>query len=239
MQFPSAIFLDAVGTLFGVKGSVGSAYSAIAAEFGVQVEPQKLDRLFGKAFINAPRIAFPDAPLAQIPNLEKAWWYRVAVEVFSQAEVIEQFSDFELFLQRLYDYFASADPWYLYADTIPALTSWKAKGISLHIISNFDSRIHTVLDALELRSWFETITISTAVGAAKPDRLIFDHALAQAGVSSKRVCHIGDSYSEDYLGAIAAGIPGILIDRDLKSTQDIPKIYRLCDSFPNGLTSPL
>jgi putative hydrolase of the HAD superfamily len=229
MQAKSVIFLDAVGTLFGIKGSVGHAYSAIASEFGVEVDHQKLDYLFGKAFVAAPRIAFPGAIPTQIPALEKAWWRNVAVEVFSQAAVIEQFTDFELFFQRLYDYFASADPWYIYPDTLPALNSWRSREIDLHIISNFDSRIYEVLDALELRSWFSTVTISTAVGAAKPDRLIFDHALAQAKCSADRAFHIGDSYREDYEGAIAAGIKAVLIDRDLKFTQDITKISQLND----------
>ncbi len=37
MEKPQVIFLDAVGTLFGVKGSVGAIYSQIAADFGVEV----------------------------------------------------------------------------------------------------------------------------------------------------------------------------------------------------------
>ncbi len=40
MEKPKVIFLDAVGTIFGVKGSVGEVYSQIAAEFGVTVAPE-------------------------------------------------------------------------------------------------------------------------------------------------------------------------------------------------------
>ena len=43
MVQPKVIFLDAVGTLFGVKGSVGEVYREIAADFGVDVAASVLD----------------------------------------------------------------------------------------------------------------------------------------------------------------------------------------------------
>lgn len=42
------LFFDAVGTLFRVRGSVGQVYSQVAAEYGVRVDPQALDRAFGQ-----------------------------------------------------------------------------------------------------------------------------------------------------------------------------------------------
>ena len=46
MQQPKVIFLDAVGTLFGIKGSVGEVYGQIAQKFGVEVSLEELDRAF-------------------------------------------------------------------------------------------------------------------------------------------------------------------------------------------------
>jgi len=43
---PKVIFLDAVGTLFNVRSSVGEAYNKIASRFGVQVSPEVLNRAF-------------------------------------------------------------------------------------------------------------------------------------------------------------------------------------------------
>ena len=48
MKKPKVIFVDAVGTLFGVKGSVGEIYRQIAQEFGVEVSAQILDENFMK-----------------------------------------------------------------------------------------------------------------------------------------------------------------------------------------------
>jgi putative hydrolase of the HAD superfamily len=46
MQKPQVIFLDAVGTLFGLKGSVGAIYSQIAADFGVEVAARESRTVF-------------------------------------------------------------------------------------------------------------------------------------------------------------------------------------------------
>lgn len=46
---PKVIFLDAVGTLFGVKGTVGEVYRGIAQQFGVEVNALILDQAFFKA----------------------------------------------------------------------------------------------------------------------------------------------------------------------------------------------
>lgn len=46
MEKPRVIFLDAVGTLFGVRHSVGEAYRIIAEQFGVNAEAEILDKVF-------------------------------------------------------------------------------------------------------------------------------------------------------------------------------------------------
>ena len=47
---PKVIFLDAVGTIFGVKGSVGEVYSQVAREFSVEVTADIIDRNFFSCF---------------------------------------------------------------------------------------------------------------------------------------------------------------------------------------------
>lgn len=46
-------------------------------------------------------------------------------------------------------------------------------GIELGIVSNFDSRIYSVLQGLELKGFFSSVTIATQVGIGKPDGKIF------------------------------------------------------------------
>jgi putative hydrolase of the HAD superfamily len=73
--------------------------------------------------------------------------------------------------------------------------------------------LYSVLEALDLSQFFTSITISTEVGAAKPDPQIFEIALKKHNISSQSALHIGDSWQEDYQGAIAAGLKAIWLRR--------------------------
>lgn len=214
MQQPKVIFLDAVGTLFGIKGSVGEVYGQIAQKFGVEVSLEELDRAFYNSFKKSEKMAFPGVPPEEIPLREFEWWEAVAINTFQEAGVWEKFTDFASFFGELYDYFATAEPWFIYNDVIPALEHWQKLGISLGVLSNFDSRIYSVLDALELTQYFSSVTISTEVGAAKPEAEIFSAGLAKHDCSVDAAWHIGDSFKEDYEGAKAAGLRAIWLNRN-------------------------
>ncbi|ARV59523.1 hydrolase [Nostocales cyanobacterium HT-58-2] len=212
-ETPKVIFLDAVGTLFGVKGSVGEIYSQIAQEFGVEVSADTLNKTFVQSFKAAPPPIFTDAEEQDIPQREFDWWLDVARNTFEQAGVLQKFSDFSTFFSEVYIHFGTPEPWFIYPDVLPSLVSWRRQGIELGIVSNFDSRIYSVLQALQLREFFGSITISTQAGAAKPDRKIFATALEKHNCPPEAAWHIGDSITEDYHGARAAGLRGIWINR--------------------------
>ncbi|MGB7415023.1 MAG: HAD-IA family hydrolase, partial [Thermosynechococcaceae cyanobacterium] len=171
------------------------------------------NKAFMESFFAAPRAAFPGVDPADIPAHEFAWWQAVARQSFTRVGVIEQFTDFDAFFKILFDHFAKADPWIIYPDVIPTLQRWQQQGITLGVISNFDTRLHQVLDVLGLALFFSSVTISTAVGAAKPQPEIFEAALAKHQCEPKQAYHIGDSWSEDYQGAIAAGLQGVWLYR--------------------------
>jgi putative hydrolase of the HAD superfamily len=213
---PKVIFFDAVGTLFGVKGSVGVIYADIAAQHGVEVAPQTLDWAFGSAFKAAGNPAFPGVDPSELPAREYTWWREVAIATFNQADVLPQFEDFDAFFAQLFQYFATAAPWDLYMDTIATLSKIRSAGIELGVVSNFDSRLHRVLPALGLADFFSSVTISTEVGAAKPAAPIFQAALQKHGCVPAQAWHVGDSLEEDYRAAIAAGLKGVWLQRSAR-----------------------
>ncbi len=210
---PQVIFLDAVGTLFGVEGSVGEQYVKVANRFGVNLAADDLNRAFYKSFKAATPPAFSGTEAAEIQVKEYTWWLEIAVETFKEANAFHYFPDFGRFFAYLYDYFATAEPWFVYPDTIEALKRWQQLGIPLGILSNFDSRLYSVLQALNLADYFTSVTISTEVGAAKPNPQIFEIALQKHHCSASTAWHIGDSFEEDYQAAKAVGLRGIWLKR--------------------------
>lgn len=211
---PKVIFFDAVGTLFGVRGSVGEVYGAIAKQFGVEVSAQELNKAFLESFEAAPPLVFPGVERHEIPACEFEWWQVVALRTFQKVGVLHQFPDFFTFFDELYVHFAGADPWFVYPDIYPALERWQRMNIELGIISNFDSRIRPVLKTLDLERFFISITISSETGAAKPDPKIFAAALEKHNCLPEEAWHIGDSYTQDYQAAKAAGLRGIWLKRN-------------------------
>ena len=213
------IFLDAAGTLFDVRGSVGEVYGKFARSWGITVSNEDLNTAFFQSFASASPMAFPGRELAKIPQLEFEWWQAVAAKAFQVAGVFNQFSDFPTFFVELYAHFATAEPWFVYPDVLPALNKWQQQGIELAVVSNFDSRIYAVLKALNLAEYFTSVTISTEVGAAKPDSQIFTAALQKHNSIAEDVWHIGDSFKADYCGAKAAGLKAIWLNREQEKVE--------------------
>lgn len=213
MKQPKVIFVDAVGTLFGVRGSVGQIYGDIARRFDVEVESRTLNKAFFKAFAASEPPIFPGVTKEEIPACEYVWWQAIALRTFHEADALPKFSNFADFFQELYAHFATAEPWYVYEDVRTALEMWQQMGISLGVLSNFDSRLYSVLEALDLDQFFTSVTISSQVGAAKPELKIFEAALKKHQCEAEDAWHIGDSLKEDYEGAKAAGLKGIWLKR--------------------------
>lgn len=221
---PQVIFLDAVGTLFGVRGTVGLIYAEIAEQFGVQVAPDVLELAFIESFKRSPLASFPGVAESELATYEFNWWRAIAIQTFDRVGVLTQFSDFQSFFIQLYDYFATSAPWFVYPDVVEALLSWQQQGIELGIISNFDSRIYAVLKALELDHFFSSVTISTAVGSAKPDPQIFAIALDKHHCVASEAWHIGDSWKEDYQAAKSAGLTAIWLNRNTEPEKNEEKV---------------
>ncbi|MBW4696001.1 MAG: HAD family hydrolase [Lyngbya sp. HA4199-MV5] len=211
---PQVIFLDAVGTLFGVKSSVGTVYAEVAQQFGVEVSAAALNQAFLQSFRAAGSPAFDTVDQAELQEREFAWWLTIATNTFKQAGVWHQFSDFDEFFAALYAHFATAAPWVVYPDVKPALERWQRMGIPLGLLSNFDSRLYSVLESLALAPFFTSVTLSTQVGAAKPDPKIFSIALQKHDCLPNAAWHIGDSFEEDYQAAKAVGMRGIWLRRN-------------------------
>jgi putative hydrolase of the HAD superfamily len=156
----------------------------------------------------------------RIATQEKKWWYRVVASVFDGIP----FPEFDRFFEELYELFRGSLGWRLFPEVKGVLSALKGRGFRLGIISNFDSRLYEVCVALGIRHFFESLTLSSEVGAAKPDPEIFYKALAKHDLKPEESVHIGDNPREDLDGARSAGLGSVLVDRSRTESRTSPAI---------------
>jgi len=232
LNSPEVIFFDAAGTLFEVRGSVGEIYSRIAGQYGCEADATQLQQSFARWFKLQPPMAFAaGTPDDKLQEMEKGWWRTLVRTVFADCAA---FSHFDEFFDDVFEQFRRPELWRIFDDVIPTLTELKQRGIRLGVISNFDSRLDDVLQVLELTQFFDSVHISTRAGAAKPDPMIFDTALAFHNIEAQQAWHIGDSPREDIEGAEAAGIKAILLDRKARQAKNILRISSLTELLTLG-----
>ena len=207
---PKGLLLDAMGTLIGLRRSVGSTYAAFAAEHGLTVEAPAINAVFPRLFRAAPPLAFPGLEGEALLEAEQAWWVAL-IEGCLQACGHEGPLP-EGLGPALFAYYASAEPWQVYEDVAEHLQRWRSAGLKLAVVSNFDQRLHGLLEQLELAPLLDAVVVSSAVGAAKPDPRPFTRALELLALPADAAWHIGDS-PEDEAGARAAGLHCVLIQR--------------------------
>lgn len=94
------------------------------------------------------------------------------------------------------------------------LDALAARGVGLAVVSNWDVSLHDVLDGLGWHDRFATVVTSAEIGVAKPDPRPFAAALTALGVAPQDAVHVGDDLEADVGGARAAGLRGVLLDRD-------------------------
>lgn len=212
-QAIQVVFFDAADTLFHVNGSVADIYLQHAVQFGFQQTADSrtaIKQAFSRAFTEAPPPVFAATEPAQIKQSERLWWFDVVHNVFYRVGMFERFDDF---FERVFEVFEDPGSWKLFPETEPTLTRLRERGVELGVISNFDSRLFSVMRGLGIDELFDTVTTSSLAQAAKPAPKIFHLALEKHAVDPDEALHIGDSVRDDVEGAMNAGLHALLLDR--------------------------
>jgi putative hydrolase of the HAD superfamily len=206
---PRGLLLDAMGTLIGLRESVGVTYARLAATHGLNLNPQRIEQGFHQAYRDAPPLAFPGLTGPELHRAELAWWCE---RIHSSLKAAGAQTVPEPLGEALFNHYADAAAWQVYADVACQLQRWWEQGLKLAVVSNFDSRLPGLLEQLELSPLLRAVVVSSSAGVAKPDPAPFQIALEQLQLDASQVWHVGDS-PDDVAGAAAAGLPCIQVRR--------------------------
>lgn len=211
------IFFDAAGTLFHLAKPVGDTYAYEARQSGAVVTAEKVNRAFRDIWRTEPPRPSTGQPR---DDDDRPWWKHLAQRVLRSAADLPADFPMDDWFMRVYHHYAQPDAWVLYDDVVSTLTLL-SENSRLAVISNFDGRLRGILAGLGIDMFFEQIFISSEVGSDKPDRYIFDFAVARMGVSAAECWHVGDDDKRDWAGAEAAGLIPFCLDRPKNTLADL------------------
>ncbi len=209
------VFFDAGGTLLEPWPPVGDVYARAGRRYGLDVGPVEV--------VDAFRAAFMGKKLDGRPQ-DRAWWRQVVDQTFG---VFGAASDPDALFDDLYDHFTHPSSWRLFDGAAEVVAALQARGYRTGLLSNWDDRLPELLDGLHLLRELEPRVISYRVGVEKPHRLIFETALAEAGVAPEEALMVGDDWEADIVGSRARGMHAVYVERHGHRAPDGPSIGHL------------
>lgn len=78
---------------------------------------------------------------------QKSWWRDIVHRVFTEVGMIE---NFDKFFDQVYDTFRNSQGWVLFPETREVLSQLKTVGCKFGVVSNFDTRIYSVMESLAI-----------------------------------------------------------------------------------------
>lgn len=106
-------------------------------------------------------------------------------------------------------------------------------GLGVSVVSNthHSALVPSLVREFGLDTHLSTVVTSVDVGWRKPHPQIFEHALAQQGVTAAEAIYVGDNWIADVEGPTAIGMPAIYVGaaapgRDPVRITDLPEVIR-------------
>ncbi|XP_012537003.1 rhythmically expressed gene 2 protein isoform X1 [Monomorium pharaonis] len=212
---PRLVTFDVTGTLLMTKLE---HYIEIGSQHGLLVEPRKLAQSFKTNFVQLSK----EHPIyGKHTGLGwRNWWKTIVHNVFREQHASVSTDTLDKVADNLISCYGTSKCWYKYPGTIELLDSLQKRNVILGVISNFDQRLESILEEVQIRQYFAFVLTSYDFGMEKPSLSIFEEALRlvkhfrEEEILPEEAIHIGDRVDNDYFGAKSAGWNALLIKHD-------------------------
>lgn len=196
-----AVTFDVGGTLVAPHPSVGGIYAEVLTEHGIRADADVIERDFRAAFRRHEK---------SLSTAAGEFWERVFRDACSSASIPSDL--FSAVFAATYATFGRGYRWRVLEGARETVSALRDRGLQLAILSNSDSRFHSVLAELGLTPFFTHRFLSGEVGYEKPDVRLFRHVEAELKLSPEQILHVGDSRRADFEGARTAGWRAFLVE---------------------------
>lgn len=204
-----AVVFDAVGTLLVAQPRVADVYHLAGWQHGSLRSREEVASRLREVYA-ASETACPGEPAANLVSplvrqptsegRERERWQQVVAAVFDDVP-----DAVPAIFHQLWRHFAEPAHWRLAAGAAGVLDELARRGYRLAIGSNFDRRLHAVAAGHPALQACERTFVSSELGFPKPDPRFFASVQALLGLPAAEVLMVGDDWTNDILGARAAG----------------------------------
>jgi len=203
-----AVVFDVGGTLVYTADPVGETYARFAKPHGFRLSADDATIAFHAAMKSCAR----EKGSVPTDGNDRVWWKKVVRASLPETAFPEK-KAFETFFEEVYLYFAKPEAWGVYPEVPDMLEALRDYPVDLAVLSNWDARLHSVLDGHGLGEYFGRRFISAELGWEKPDCAIFRHVAEALQYPPHTLLSIGDDQANDVDGARKAGWEAALVDR--------------------------
>ena len=205
MSNPDAIFFDFGETLATLAPSKEELFIQAARSIGLKLEPAAVCRAY--------QIVDFNNKYSSVTVKDRAAFYHNYNRKLAEALGIS--SHFAELGPALTEQFRKEKKWILFDDSDRVVSQLEKLGHQLALVANWNSDLPTLSEELGIGAYFSTIVASETVGVEKPDPAIFQLTADRLSLSpqEQKILYVGNDYSLDVMGARAAGLTPVLIDR--------------------------
>jgi len=204
-----AIVFDVGGTLIYPADPVGETYARFARAHGVKISAEAASLAFSRAVkSSSPRTK------GTVPSdgNDRLWWKQVVKKSLPE-QAFPNSTAFEAFFEEVYLFYAKADAWGIYPEVFEVLEALRDHAVDLAVLSNWDGRLHSVLDGNGLGEFLPKRFISAELGWEKPDPAIYRHVADVMCRQPNTLLSVGDDSRNDVEAPRKVGWQTVQIER--------------------------
>jgi len=212
-----AVSFDIGHTLIRPHPSLGHIYADTAANHGVPMPPHVVEERFD-IYWTLHKNRADGLIYGRTHEEAKAFWLRVIRDVMADTGAGD--TTLQRITNDLYDTFSTGACWRLHGCCHEVLRACSDAGLKVAFLSNWDLRLRQLLIELDLVALADAVIISAEHAVEKPDVAIFHRVTSELAVPASSVLHVGDTWDDDVVGAIAAGFRAVWLNPHGKERPD-------------------
>ncbi len=221
------ILYDAGRTLVRPRPQAAELWEFLSHQLGIEIAADSSMPDVGHFFYS--RVGKDGLAAYDSDERARSFWREYYVRALMDAGADLPREELASAADALYDWYQRPEQWEPYPEVHETLHRAGQRGLLQGVISDWGTDLVPLLHAHQITEHLDFVVASAAMGAAKPRTDIFQFALARAELRADEVLYVGDSYVSDVLGARAAGIEPVLIDREGKAPAVDCQVIRSLD----------